>query len=251
VTKPRRGAPAHWHFWRAGFWTRPALIVFYSILAGLGGLVLLVDVPGNFNDAREMLDAPVCSPTSQSRCLERVPTEIEGPYAERGPGSEWLFYSTRGEGRRLLGEADISTYGSSKLKEGDRVDALLWEGEIVALLTESGDRIDTEAFGHAGWIVPLGLSLFALAGALVGVQIARVKRMGARGWWSTSSETSGAFLPPSPFTLYVGAVMLGGVTAPLAIAFGMEPLTAGLLGVAVLLGIGILAWRVWRRGCPA
>jgi hypothetical protein len=243
----RKEPPRHWHFWRSGFWTRPALILMYSVLAGLVGLFFLTTVPENLADARAMLDAPECSRSDQARCLEPLPAEVDGPFSQRGPGSEWHFYSTDNE-RRLLGDADISTYGSSKLDDGDRVEVLMWEGEIVVVFSERGERIETDAFGHGGWIVPLGLGLFAVSGAMVGIQMARIKRMGARNWWSTSSETAGALLPPSLLNVITGVVMFGGASAALGIAFGLKGAPAAILGIAVMMGLAALvAWGARRK----
>jgi hypothetical protein len=243
----RKEPPRQWHFWRSGFWTRPALILVYSVLAGLVGLFFLATVPENLADARAMLDAPECSRSEQARCLTRLPAEVDGPFSQRGPGSEWHFYSTE-DGRRFLGDADISTHGSSKLNDGDRVEVLVWEGEIVVVFTDSGERIETDAFGHGGWIVPLGLGLFAIAGAVVGVQMARIKRMGARSWWSTSSETIGALLPPSVLNLITAVVMFGGASAALAIALGLKAVPAAILSVGVMVGLGALVtWGARRK----
>jgi hypothetical protein len=243
----RKDPPSHWHFWRSGFWTRPALILSYSVVAGLVGLFFLASVPENLADARAMLDAPECSRSEQARCLERLPVEIDGPFSQRGPGSEWHFYSTD-DGRRFLGEADISTYGSSKLDDGDRVEALMWEREIVVVYTDRGERIETDSFGHSGWIVPLGLGLFAVSGALVGVQMARIKRLGARSWWATSSETAGAFLPPSLLNGIIAVAMFGGASAALGVALGLKAVPAAILGVAVMVCLAALvAWGARRK----
>lgn len=238
--------PKHWHFWRAGFWTRPGLIVAYSVLAGLVGLVLVASVPGNVADARAMLDAPECTDPDQAGCLRRIRAETEGPFFRRGPGSEWHFSDV--ESGRPLGEADLSTLDSRKLEDGDPVDVLFWKRTIVLVETDEGDRIETEAYGHGAWIVPLGLGLFAIGGAVVGVQAARVKRAGASSWWATSSETSGAFLPPSRVTFAAAVVMFGGVSAPLAMAFGLAALSAAILGIGVTAGLAALVtWGVRRR----
>jgi hypothetical protein len=243
----RKEPPRHWHFWRSGFWTRPALILIYSVLAGLVGLFFLATVPENLADARAMLGAPECSGSDQARCLDRLPAEVDGPFFQRGPGSEWHFYSTE-NGRRVLGEADISTYGSSKLDDEDRVDVLMFEGEIVVVFSDRGERIETDAFGHGGWIVPLGLGLFAASGGIVGIQMARFKRMGARSWWSTSSETTGVLLQPSLVNGIIAVVMFGGASAVLGIAFGLEAVPAAILGVAVMVGLGALvAWGARRK----
>jgi hypothetical protein len=241
----RKDPPRHWHFWRAGFWTRPALILVYSVIGGLAGLFFLAIVPGEFANARAMLEAPECSRFGQAQCLVRRPAEVDGPFHQRGPGSEWHFYSTK---RRFLGEADISTYGSGKLDDGERVEVLTWEEEVVVVYTGRGERVETESYGHSGWIVPLGLGLFAVSGMLVGVQMARIKRLGAQTWWSTSSETAGALLPPSLLNQIIGVVMFGAVSAVLAIALGLKPVPAGLLGVGVSVGIVVLvAWGKRRK----
>ena len=52
MSEGKKPPPKHWHFWRAEFWTRPALIVVYSILAGVGRLLLLSTVPGNIANDR-------------------------------------------------------------------------------------------------------------------------------------------------------------------------------------------------------
>ena len=245
MSEGKKPPPKHWHFWRAGFWTRPALIVVYSILAGVGGLLLLSTVPGNIADARTMLGARECSVPGQTRCLERISAVAEGPFHRRGPGSEWHVYAA--DGGRFLGDADLSTTDSVKLDEGDRVDVLRWEGEIVAVFTADGERIEAEAFGHGGWISPLGLGLFGISGAVVGIQMARTKRMGALSWWSTSSETSGPFLPPTSGNLLTGVIMFGAASAPLAMALGLPAVAAGFLTVCVTAGLAGLVMRRKRR----
>jgi hypothetical protein len=119
---------------------------------------------------------------------------------------------------------------------------------LVVVFTDRGERIETDSFGHGGWIVPLGLGLFAVSGGIVGIQMARIKRMVPGAGGPRHLRRRGRFSHRPCFNRIVGVVMFGGASAALGIAFGLKAVPAAILGVAVMVGLAALvAWGARRK----
>ncbi len=254
--RPRRQARP-WQFWRRAFWTRPALLVLYALLAGAIGLLVVLAVPGDVRDARGMARAAEC-PRSAVRpqvevdapqgCLERIPVILSGPHYRRGPGSEWWLHI---EGNRAMYvDVDLSSAGSRRLSDGDRAEALLWQGEPVLIEPEPGDRVETDNWGHRGWLITLFIGMFILSGLPLLLQSARFKRKTASGWWSVDGEEVGLVPVMTPLTsvacLLAIPVMLGSL--PLMFGGGAGwAVSLALIGLALaIFAIAVHALRARR-----
>ncbi|ADB31402.1 hypothetical protein Kfla_2326 [Kribbella flavida DSM 17836] len=239
MAKRRRKPARWWQFWRRAFWTRPGLVVLYALLVGALGLLILATVPGALADARGMTSAGEC-PRSAVRpeaavaapqgCLERVPVVLSGPHYSRGPGSEWWLEV----GGRVYADVDLSTADSRRLADGDQAEALFWEGAPVLIEPEPGERVETESWGHSGWLLWLYVGLFALSGLPLLLQSAVLKRSTARGWWSVDGDEVGLIPGMTPLNA-VGALL--GAPAMLGflpLAFGGSVLWSVVLAAAGL-----------------
>jgi hypothetical protein len=200
-----RKAVRGWQFWRRAFWTRPILLAVYALLLGTGGLLTLLTVPSEIDDALGMMQAADCPPAAvrpqpetaaPQGCLERVPVMLSGPHYSRGPGSEWWMYvNGRSE---LYADVDVPTAGSRRLSGDTTADGLFWEGEPVAIEQPRGRRIETDNWGHPSWLLRLFLGMFVLSGSLMLLLAARLKRRTASGWWSVDGEQVGFFFGMTP-----------------------------------------------------
>jgi len=238
----RRRTPARpWQVWRRAFWTRPILLLAYALLVGAGGVLTLLAVPADVEDAYAMARADEC-PRAAVRpnaevdaprdCLERIPVTLSGPHYRRGPGSEWWLHL--GVDRAIYADADVSTAGSNRLSDGDQVEALLWEGEPVLFEPAPGDRVETDGWGHRGWLLTLVIGLFVLSGSPMLLQSARFKRKTAGGWWSVDGDEVG--LLPVLTPLMAVACLLG---VPAMLGFVPLMLGAGTAWVICLAALGL------------
>jgi hypothetical protein len=230
----RRRKPVRaWHFWRRAFWTRPALLVFYALLFGVAGLLVLLTVPARVSDARGMETAAEC-PRSAVRaqvdvaapqgCLERIEVTLSGPHYRPGPGSKWWLEV---DGRVYADDVGLSESAGRRLADGDRAEVLLWEGRPVVIEPSPGERVETDNWGHRGWLLWLYIGMFVLCGLAFLLQSAMLKRMTASGWWSVDGEEFGLIPVMTPLT--AAASVLG---AP------------ALLGLIPLLIGGGVVWSV-------
>jgi hypothetical protein len=233
----------HWAFWRKGFWLRPALVLLYGSVAVVGGLAVLAGLPAQIGEARSMTRAAECGAAVTDGCLRRLPVRLDGPYYQRGPGSEWEARPVGG------GEAfepvDVSTAGSSRLEDlagTGAVDALVWRGEVVAFETAAGERIEADGYGHRRWVLTVGIGLFVLSLGAIAVLTALVKRRASDGWWSTSAPPVG-LLAPTPATLVVGVLFFVACALVLSAALGAAPGWA--LAVAIATAAGLTALVLW------
>lgn len=247
----RRGKtpPRGWQFWRRPFWTRPALLVLYGLAAGALGLVFLASVPAAVRDALVMQQAGECHRAAVRAvadadppmdCLERIPAILSGPWHRRGPGSEWHLLVARDGRLEFYADADVSSEGSDRLVDDAPVDALLWEGRPVAIDIPGEGRVETEEWGHRGWLLTVVAGMFAASAMPMLIEAARLKRLTTDGWWSVRGES----VPPIVLTPLMSIACLLG--APSMLAF--LPLTLGVpLGWAVgaaLLGLGLTIFAI-------
>lgn len=251
MSRQKKSPPRGWQFWRRAFWTRPALLVLYGIGVGGVGVGLLAAVPNGVGDAISMRRAAGC-PASPVRaepkvdppagCLERVPVRLSGPWHQRGPGSRWRLLVER-DGRLVpYARTNVSTVGSRRLADDARADALLWKGTPVAIELPGHGRVETEAWGHRGWILTLASGMFALSGLPMLIEAARLKRRTADGWWSVRGEA----VRPLLLTPLMGIACL--LAVPSMLAFVPLLLGVGLpwaVGVGVL-GLALVGYAVGR-----
>ncbi|MGN9915744.1 hypothetical protein [Micromonospora palomenae] len=140
----------------------------------------------------------------------------------------------------LFAETEVPTSGSRRLRDEAEAEALLWEGTPVAIELPAGDRVETEAWGHRGWLQTLFLGMFAASGLPMLFEAARLKRGSADGWWSVRGEKVG-LMALNP---------LMGIACLLAIPsmLGLVPLMLGLrllwVAVVALLGLGLVVFAV-------
>ncbi|MEH0844743.1 hypothetical protein V6U81_20370 [Micromonospora sp. CPCC 205711] len=232
----------------------------YGLLAGVLGLLALAEVPDGIRDAVAMRRAVEC-PAWITRvepdvdppkgCLERIPVTLSGPWHSRGPGSNWHLMVEQDAEFVFFAETVVPTSGSRKLSGDAEAEALLWEGTPVAIELPGGGRVETEAWGHRGWLQTLFLGMFAASGLPMLVEAARLKRRTTDGWWSVRGEKVG-FMILSP---------LMGIACLLAVPsmLGLMPLMLGLrpewVAVVALLSLGLVAYAAMRvagavRGRP-
>lgn len=187
-----RTALRGWQFWRAAFWTRPALLLLYAAILTPIAVATLLTVPGLFADGRAMESGHVCGSADHTgSCLQAIRGTLDGPWYARGPGSEWFFVERTDDS---LEEADTfraSSAASNDLEEvaGATVTGLHFEGQVVAIEAPDGRLIESDEFGHQGWLLRLYIGMFALGGAAMLVNAARLKRSTTDGWWSVSGES--------------------------------------------------------------
>jgi hypothetical protein len=137
-------------------------------------------------------------------------------------------------------EADVSTRDSRRLADDAQADALLWEGNPVALDLPGRGRSETEAWGHRGWMFPLAAGMFAASGLPMLIEAARLKRRTANGWWSVRGEAVG----PMSLSPLMGIACLLGVPSMLAfipLTLGVDPRWA--VGVA-LFGLAFTTYAI-------
>ncbi|WP_446217950.1 hypothetical protein [Micromonospora sp. IBHARD004] len=260
MARRTKAPPRGWQFWRRAFWTRPALLVLYGLLAGVVGLLALADVPDGIRDAVAMRRAVECPAWTvrvepdvdpPKGCLERIPVTLSGPWHSRGPGSDWHLMVEQDGEFVFFAETDVPSSGSRKLGDDEEAEALLWEGSPVAIELPAGDRVETEAWGHRGWLQTLFLGMFAVSGLLMLFEAARLKRRTANGCWSVRGEKVGLMVL-SPL---MGTACLLAVPSML----GLVPLMLGLrlqwVAVVALLSLGLAVFAVIRgagavRGRP-
>ena len=251
MSRRTKAPPRGWQFWRRAFWTRPALLVLYALLAGVLGLLLLAGVPDGILDAVAMRRGVEC-PASAVRaeadvdppkgCLERVAVTLSGPWYSRGPGSDWHLMVERDDRLAFYAEADVPTSGSRRLTDDAAAEALLWEGTPVAIELPAGGRVETEDWGHRGWLLRLFLGMFAASGLPMLLEAARLKRRTANGWWSVRGEQ----VAPVVLSPLMGMAWLLAVPSLL----GLIPLTLGLrlqwVVVIAVLSVGLAVYAVVR-----
>jgi hypothetical protein len=129
-----------WHFWRAAFWTRPALLLLYALLVASLTAGFLLSVPQAIADGRAIARGEICRPvergTEPDECLREVPGTLDGPWYTRGPGSSWHFLELDDRSLAESDEFDASSSSSGQLEEigDDRVvTGLYFEGQVVAI----------------------------------------------------------------------------------------------------------------------
>ncbi|MFE9694823.1 hypothetical protein [Micromonospora sp. NPDC005806] len=247
MSKRTKSPPRGWQFWRRAFWARPALLVLYGLLAGVLGMLALADVPDGLRDAVAMRRAAECHAFSvravprvdpPKGCLERVPVTLSGPWYSPGPGSKWHLLVEQDGRLGFYADADLPTSGSRRLTDNQEAEALLWEGTPVAVELPSGGRVETEDWGHRGWLQMLFLGMFAASGLPMLLEAARLKHRMANGWWSVSGEKAGL----------MGLSPLMGVACLLAVpsVLSLMPLMLGLrLSWVVVVAVLSLALTVF------
>jgi hypothetical protein len=249
-----KSPPSGWAFWRRAFWSRPALLLCYAIVAGgLGGLALY-GVPGAIQDAVAMRGAPVCptAPDPPPDCLERVKATLSGPWYSRGLGSKWHLLVERNGRQVIYAETTVPTTGSQRLKqlgEDPEVVALLWEGEPVLIEAGAGEPVQTDSWGTRDWLMWFGIGWLALSGALMLLDSARVKRRTASGWWSVDGRPEGLITDMSPLMQVAVLLCAPPMLALPPLAFGLHPAlaaTVGLLGLALAVFV-VVKVRTKRR----
>jgi hypothetical protein len=180
-----------WHFWRAAFWTRPALLLLYAAILTPIAVATLLTIPGGFSDARAMENAHVCrSAEDENGCLQAIRGTLDGPWYARGPGSDWFFRELTDGSVEEADKFRASTAASNKLEDlaGATVTGLHFEGQVVAIEGPDGQLVETDEFGHQAWLLRLYIGMFALGGAAMLVNAARLKRSNTDGWWSVRGE---------------------------------------------------------------
>jgi hypothetical protein len=144
----RRRAPArHWHFWRAGFWFRPALVLAYSLIVMVAGLALAFGVPAKIGEARTMLRAGECGAGASEGCLRSMRARLDGPYYRRGPGDAWDVVPADSV-EEPFEKVRVPTADGRRLEDGAFVVALVWRHMVVALRSADGELIETDEYGH-------------------------------------------------------------------------------------------------------
>jgi hypothetical protein len=249
----RRRSPAQpWQFWRRAFWTRPILLVVYAVLIGLAGVLVLLSVPDDVSDAYAMARADDCPQAAvrpdpeigaPQHCLERIPVTLSGPHYRRGPGSKWWLHVE--PHRSAYAIADLSTSGSRRLSDGDRADALLWQGEPVLIEKAPGDRVETEDWSHGRWLITLLLGLFVLSGCPMLLQSAWFKRSTASGWWSVDGDATGLLPVLTPLMSIACLLAVPAMLGLLPLMFGGGAEWA--IGLAVA-GLALTIFAIVKRG---
>jgi hypothetical protein len=243
----KRSPAKQWHFWRAGFWFRPALVLLYSLIVAIIGAALVLAVPARLGESRAMLAAGECGDAPGEDCLSRVRARVDGPRYRRGPGDSWDVVPVD-SGREPFESVDVPSSDSNRLDDGDVVDALVWRNAVVAMETADGELVETDDYGHRGWLLRLGIGLFMFAGGIIGVKVARLKRRGSDGWWSTSAP-SALMVEPNPTSMIVGVLFFGSGILILTLAVGLSvgwsvgTTLAVVTVLAVLIGWGLLRRR--------
>ena len=239
-----RKAVRGWQFWRAAFWTRPALLLLYALLVASLAAGFLLSVPQAIADGRAIARGEICRPvergTEPDDCLREVPGTLDGPWYTRGPGSSWHFLEVDDRSLAESDEFDASSSSSGRLEEigNDRVvTGLYFEGQVVAIEGPDGRLIVSDEYGHQRWMWRLYIGMFALGGALMLVNAALLKRSTSHGWWSVDGE-SVLLMPPSPLimaaSLLVAPALLGWL--PLVVADSVPgSVVAFLAGLALAL----------------
>lgn len=256
MAKTRGKAPPRgWQFWRKAFWTRPALLVLYGLALGVVGLLVLLSVIGAARDAVAMGDAAEC-PRSAPRveadvdppagCLERVPVTLSGPWYSPGPGSDWHLLVER-DGRQVFyAEADVPTTGSRRLTDDSAAEALLWEGKPVLIELPGGSRVETDEWGHRGWLLMLFIGMFVASAPPMLLAAARLKRMTTDSWWSVRGEPIGAL-----GLIDFGPLMQVACLLAVPAMLGLIPLAVGFQVrwgiVAALAGLALVAYAIAKK----
>jgi hypothetical protein len=180
-------------------------------------------------------------------CLERIPVTLSGPWHTRGPGSSWHLLAERDGRLGFYTEADLTTAGSRRLSDDTWVEALLWEGTPVAIDLPSGSRVETDDWGHSGWLMMLFLGMFAASGLPMLLEAARLKRGTTNSWWSVRGEQV-ALMAMTP--LMRSACLLG-----VPSMLGLIPLALGLhlrwVVLIAVLGFGLVIYAIVRSGRAA
>lgn len=245
-----RSTPKAWHFWRKAFWTRPALLVLYSLLAPALGLLFLGVAWSDFQDARGMTDAERCTGVDRSGsvhqdCLYESSGWLDGPRYSRGPGSDWHFF----EGADTH-EVQVGTVGSRRLEDIGRrpVTGLLWHGELVAFEV-GGEVVASIEYGARSWTWLVLAGVVFIGGGGLLSQAATYKRRMAGGWWKVTSEQVGLMSEPTWRMTVASALMAPGMIAILLFAFGLPVwlVYAALFGLMPL----VLLLPLLRRGRTA
>ena len=249
-----RKAVRGWHFWRAAFWTRPALLLLYALLVTTLAAGILLSVPQAIADGRAIAHGEICRSVEQGTepddCLREVPGTLDGPWFTRGPGSSWHFLELDDRSLAESDEFDASSIASGRLEEigDDRVvTGLYFEGQVIAIEGPDGRLIVSDEYGHQRWMWRLYIGMFTLGGALMLVNAARLKRSTSRGWWSVDGE-SVLLMPLSPLimaaSLLVAPALLG--LLPLFVADSV-PVSA----VAFLAGLALVLFAVVKQRAKA
>jgi hypothetical protein len=234
VARDRGDEVAHWAFWRKAFWTRPALLLAYTVLVVTGGVAGLVVTAAVWPDYLAVARGRVCL-AEPAPCLDQVPGQITGPVANRsarGPTTyTWTFRSADGS---VVDEFDVHRQRDDEVASAQRNGSpgLLRHGEVVALMTPDGilpvGGADLESVTL--WL----LALVLVPGvATIGVRWSRLKARDSGGWWATPVS------PGEYSEFWLAAWLMGPITWSLTILFGL-PAWVGLPAA-----VGFVAW-LWR-----
>lgn len=169
-------------FWRRAFWTRPAFLLVYAVLALACGVGLAHEAVGALRAQRAVDADRVCSSEVRTHCLERLSGTLRGPFHMRkSPHERWSVVI---DGEKA-GEIELSGGDSSDL--GDRphaeVEVLVHDGRVLSVTTADGATFANAENGYSGVVRWGSLSLTLLVAPVGFVRYARRKSRAYGGWW--------------------------------------------------------------------
>lgn len=243
--------PSTWRRFRGPDWIQPGFLLerpIVQVLTGSAaivlGLYLLIQVPGNVDDALAMSDAVECAGREEADCFFVQRAIVTGNHGHRKTSREdWDFAPELGAATAW----QISTPGgSSELQIGEQVDLWLWEGKPAAAVSADGAHgLRSITYGHGRWVwkalvVPLA---FAIGPAMLvfGVQ----NRRTGLGWFrlpsggDTDADSDSAAAPDRTWLWSRLPAAVRSVLGPLLAGCGF-----GLAGWIITASVTITMWVV-------
>lgn len=173
--------------WRAEFWARPAFLLGYGFLV----VALAVGLAwGGVPEARReaaVMEAGPCRHPVTGPCLAEVEGWVDGPHHRRGIDS-WHFIESASPDRTLdVFELPLTDHWRLRRQPDDqRMTALVFDGDVVAVRLPDGRQLRTDSFGAARWWTLVILALLLLGGAAVLFESAVGRRRVVGGWWGVN-----------------------------------------------------------------
>jgi hypothetical protein len=210
----------------------PAVLVFFAALVAVAVPFLVREGWDDAWSARALASTDGCA---GGDCLEQVDGHLGGPSARRRTVNvEWSLVDAGGDHHHF----DLGPRASRRLHEGDPATALVYRGDVVAVVTADGARLRTLDAGAHGATVVGSWAVVAAALALVLAWEGRRRRRARGGWWRTSGPPA-AGGPPAAVVVLVALAFAAGATF-LALVFGAAWWVGLLAGAGVLVAFGHL-----------
>lgn len=169
-------------FWRRAFWTRPALLVVYAVLALAGGVGLTHEAVGALRAQRAVDADRACRGDLRTDCLETVSGTLRGPsHVRRSSHQRWTVV-VRGE---KTGQIEVGGGDSADLRvwAGTEVEALAYDGRLLSVRTQDGETFEDVGSGYRGVTLWGSLAVTLLVAPVGFVRHARRKARAYGGWW--------------------------------------------------------------------